>query len=587
MDRDIERLAFQPTLTFRPTVSTSLHMHRDNSEELRYTNYIVHSLSKSGDLMGLNAIDIPADLVVAIINELKKDDDGYRHHIYPYGGDSIFFRNLRLDWLTSTQFCKSWRQAALDCASLWADIDVTYWSENMITEFLSRSRDSALSLAIVIPIPESAQQAMESSTIAMPNKLARCLNNLYRTRSLAVTIFSYGCWQEFLGVLQSAHTPLLEHFAFDGYSLRFDGPVSLGLPLFKNFTPRLHSLALRSVALPCDSSVLMPSTSLLLELVVCRGRQSLDEILQRCSSLSVMTIDSVKVVDEQGDKQTFVPIGHQPVLLPYLKSITLCGSTALCNMLTSICQYPSNATSSWAYMFLDEDALPSFPASNISGQTRACLQVQKKSLMEVQWGGADLNDLCSFGVQRTATDQAPGALWSFVSLNKFLDGAVNSVDSFTLYIEKSHYVDSDLLSCWKALLQYLRGLRHLTIRFNWDIDEQFLLAFGDEEALALPELTDLVLVFKFLNQGIIDALNSSLTKRNSSGKLKHLGPNITLIGERAVRQMEDKLDILRPLVTSLKVDDRGYGGADKVVNPKSFRIYHRMSRYGRKTEFRA
>lgn len=207
--------------------------------------------------------------------------------------------------------------------------------------------------------------------------------------------------------------------------------------------------------------------------------------------------------------------------------------------------------------------------------------------MEVQWGGAGLNDLCSFGMQRTATDQAPGALWSFVTLNKILDGAVNSVDSFTLYIEKNHYVESDLLWCWKALLQYLRGLRHLTIRFNWDIDEQFLLAFGDEEALALPELTDLVLVFKFLNQGIIDALTSSLTKRNSSGKLKHLGPNITLIGERAVREMEDKLEILRPLVTSLKVDDRGYGGADKVVNPKSFRIYHRMSRYGRKTEFRA
>lgn len=561
-------------------------MHRDNSEELRYTNFIVHSLSKSGDLMGLKAIDIPADLVVAIINELKKDDDGYRHHIYPYGGDSIFFRNLRLDWLTSTQFCKSWRQAALDCASLWADIDVTYWSENMITEFLSRSRDSALSFAIAIPIPESAHQErlMESSPIAIPKKLTRCLENLYRTRSLAVAVFRYGPCQQILRILQSAHTPLLEHFSLDGYSLRFGGPVPFDAPPFNNFTPRLRSLALRSVALPCDSSVLRPLNSLLLELVVCHGSQSLDEIFGRCSSLSAMTIDSVKVVAEQGETQTFVPIGHQPVLLPHLKSITLCGSTDLCNTLTSICQYPSSTTSSWAYMFLDEDVLPSFPASNISGEIRACLQVQQKSLMEVQWGGAGLNGLCSFGMQKTATDEAPGILWSFVSLNKILDAAVNSVDSFTLYIEKDRYVDS--LWCWKALLQCLRGLRHLSIRFNWDIDEQFLLAFGDRDALALPELMDLVLVFNHLNQRIIDAMNSCLTKRNSSGDIRHLRLKLISIGGRDEREMGGQLDNLRPLVAALEVVYRGYGWADKTVDPKSFWIYHRMSRYGRKTEFR-
>ena len=103
--------------------------------------------------MGLTVSDIPVDVIIAIIGGLK--EEAYQRANFPCKvtyGTSFAFSHLSLEWLNSTQFCRTWRLAALNCPSLWADISVSNWDDKVIAEFLVRSQDSTLRLVMNLPI---------------------------------------------------------------------------------------------------------------------------------------------------------------------------------------------------------------------------------------------------------------------------------------------------------------------------------------------------------------------------------------------------------------------------------------------------
>ena len=551
--------------------------------------------------MGLTVSDIPADVIVAIIGGLK--EEAYQRANFPCKviyGTSFAFSHLSLEWLNSTQFCRTWRLAALNCPSLWADISVSNWDDKVITEFLVRSQDSTLRLVMNLPIYDESSYALKHNIHravemkgSIPNRYLRCLENLHRTRSLDVCLAGRAAWcRDVLDILQSTEMPALEHFALDGYLLRFIGSTTFNEVPFANCTPRLRSVALRSAILPGNSSILRPSEHLSLEHVVCHGSQTLDSILSSCSALTRLRLDSVKVVNDG----TYTPMGNQPIILPNIQSITICGSTDFCNHLQSICRYPTGARSNIAYAFLDEsDTVPAFPARYLSGHVWACFQVRPKSLMEIRW---DTKESCEsrgssygFGMQKSAETLfqfTSGCLWSFDSLIKIFEETDHSIEELTLYADTDEN-NEDLRPYWKRLFLSIPNLRRLTIRFRTKIDPSFCGMLIDQKSTnthVFPELTDLVVIFDSFISSFIDELKSGLAAWRARSRQERFHLCLLTSMEGYWFNMDVAREELREVVGDCKILRMRDSELDSIVDPDDFWVYRRLRRYGRKTEFR-
>ncbi|KAI0309480.1 hypothetical protein OF83DRAFT_1158460, partial [Amylostereum chailletii] len=138
-----------------------------------------------------------------------------------YRGYPILTRQTR-GWIRVSHVCRSWREAALGCPTLWTNVPLysgDFWRDT----FLARSRAAAID----VTAPRMGTKWHTTSIILS--------EHLHRVRNLTAYIPS----QDVLDFLSSP-APLLEHLDIECFS---GGPVPLIFPnLFSGDAPRLTSV---------------------------------------------------------------------------------------------------------------------------------------------------------------------------------------------------------------------------------------------------------------------------------------------------------------------------------------------------------
>ncbi|KAI0050432.1 hypothetical protein FA95DRAFT_1570642 [Auriscalpium vulgare] len=166
-------------------------------------------------------------------------------------------------WIKVAQVCHHWRQVALDCASLWANISLMV-GVRWMREMLRRSKHAAISYDSL------------SSVSLRPRKKALLVKNMYRTRSMSLPVNDHG---EIVDIL-SLPMPRLEYLYLEDGCHDPSPPMALNAPNLRH----LHLQEYNQVA--WTSSGLHHLVSL--RIIFCLPVPSLDDVLDALQEMPLL-----------------------------------------------------------------------------------------------------------------------------------------------------------------------------------------------------------------------------------------------------------------------------------------------------------
>lgn len=269
---------------------------------------------------------LPDDIVIEIVSLIRSDYTKHKHIVKDR------HRIFSSEWLPLTHVCRSWRFAAVSYAPFWTDINVAYWDDCQVEEYLSRSKQAPLNIFMVLSSdfkgvrfpPKYPKVLLEQQNypLEVPGRFALCLGHLYRTRSLTVIVGTRQDWcTELIRYMCTNDAPLLEKLRIDASEdVDCSGPLKLNSRLFNNNTPALHSLDLRSISLG-NTLMLRNLKVLVLKFVVIRDGPGLVRVLERNPELERTVIDSVRIIQNSSVEDK----GPAEVSLSQLAEVVLRG----------------------------------------------------------------------------------------------------------------------------------------------------------------------------------------------------------------------------------------------------------------------
>ncbi|KAI0060842.1 hypothetical protein BV25DRAFT_1992643 [Artomyces pyxidatus] len=239
--------------------------------------------------------------------------------------NSTFVHDLDdLTWLHVTHVCRSWRQAALDCALLWTDIlfDPPDWA----AEMLRRSKSAPLSVDISLE-PHAAVSKLDAACLA--------LTRVSHIRTLHLELAASDYTERIIHLLRTQSADVLEHLSIqcsdDTWQrdpeeiVQSRGICELPVDIFGKVAPRLQRLELRLCQVSWNNFLFDNLTFLSLEIVPSSSRSSMPQFLdflRRMKGLKNLHITDAIPLRGPFVKTLPPPIAEQPlVVLPHLSTL--------------------------------------------------------------------------------------------------------------------------------------------------------------------------------------------------------------------------------------------------------------------------
>ncbi|KAF8066620.1 hypothetical protein FPV67DRAFT_1198792 [Lyophyllum atratum] len=121
-------------------------------------------------------------------------------------------KHSKLEWISVSHVCWSWRSAALDCPDLWCNINIPSTHPSWAAEMLQRSKMAPLTVAVVFHLHWNGERTSHLTAQAVNAVLSQVLTQMFRVKELTLSQSRYWSHSTFMELIEllDAPAPLLE-----------------------------------------------------------------------------------------------------------------------------------------------------------------------------------------------------------------------------------------------------------------------------------------------------------------------------------------------------------------------------------------